>query len=404
MNTENKASHVCCPHCSKEIDIDHILYQKVELKAQKEYEAKYKELEELKSKAHEEILKYESEVNNKYEKLFEDKQAEIKKKLEEQNSESFANMQKELDDQNEKLKEYNALKIEIHKLERKNANLRSEIELELNEDLNNEREKIAKKEYEKFELKLSESQKTIDDLNKQLSDAQRKAEQGSSKLKGEVQELGIEDWLKSNFPLDIINDVKNGKRGADCIQVINTRTFQGCGTIYYESKRTKEFQSSWIEKFKDDMREKGANIGVLVTNTLPRGIERMSQIDGIWICTYTEFKALCFVLRQHIIHVSKLVNAQENKGEKMSNLYNYLIGEEFRNNIEAIIEGFTQMQKDMDDEKVAYQAMWKKREKQIQKVLVNTSDLYGSIQGIAGNVIKPIEKLELPKKQLTEIS
>lgn len=401
MSTENKEkAKVCCPHCSKEIDVDQILYQKVELKTRNEYDAKFKELEDAKTKIAESMLRNEADLQKKYEKLYEEKESELKKKLENQSSESFASMQKELDDQNEKLKEYNSLKSEVLKLQRKNDNMRAEIELELNESLNSEREKIAKKEYEKFELKFSESQKVIDDLNKQLSEAQRRAEQGSVQLQGEVQELAIEDWLKSNFSLDLINGVKNGKRGADCLQTINTYTAENCGTIYYESKRTKEFQASWISKFKDDMREQNANIGVLVTDVLPKGHERMTQIDGIWVCTYSEFKSLCFVLRQQIIQISAVLNAQENKGDKMVMLYDYLVSETFRNHIETIITAFIELKEELDGEKRSMQGIWKRREIRIEKVLTGTNYMYNSIKGIAGNVIKPIQQLELPTENL----
>jgi len=224
----------------------------------------------------------------------------------------------------------------------------------------------------------------------------RKQEQGSMQLQGEVQELAIEEWLAAQFPLDTIEEIKKGQRGGDCIQVIHTRSEQNCGSIYYESKRTKDFQPSWIEKFKADIRERSANIGVLVTDAMPAGMERMGLKDGIWICTYDEFKGLCAVLRESIIQINVAVNSQENKGDKMHLLYDFLTSNTFRLQVEAIVEGFTQMKADLDSEKRSMQRIWKQREKQIEKVITNTIDMYGSIKGIAGNAIQAVKALELP--------
>ena len=166
--------------------------------------------------------------------------------------------------------------------------------------------------------------------------------------------------------------------------------------IYYESKRTKDFQPSWIEKFKADMRDKGADIGVLVTEAMPSDFDRMGMKDGVWICTYEEFKALCAVLRETIIKLSSAISSQENKGDKMSMLYDFLTSNEFRMQIEAIVEGFSAMKTALESEKRSMQRIWKEREKQIDKVVTNTIDMYGSIKGIAGNAIQSVKALELP--------
>jgi len=213
-------------------------------------------------------------------------------------------------------------------------------------------------------------------------------------LQGEVQELAIENWLQNKFPLDTIEEIKKGVRGADCLQIVNTYNNQNCGTIYYESKRTQNFQASWIEKFKNDIRDKGANIGVLVTEVMPSDMNRMGLKDGVWICNYDEFKGLSMVLRQSIIELNNVINTQENKGDKMVMLYNYLTGNEFRLQVEGIVEGFTQMQADLISEKRSIQGHWKKREKQIEKVINNTNFMYSSIKGIAGNAIQDIQALE----------
>jgi hypothetical protein len=225
----------------------------------------------------------------------------------------------------------------------------------------------------------------------------RKQEQGSMQLQGEIQELAIEEWLRSNFPLDTIDEVKKGARGADCKQIVNTKSKEGCGCIYYESKRTKDFGKGWIEKFKNDIREHGANIGIFVTDTMPAGMERMGLRDGVWICSYEEFKGLCHVIREHIIALDLALSSQENKGDKMVLLYDYLTSNEFKLQVEGIIEGYTQMKIDLETERRSIMGHWKKREKQLQKVLNNTNFMYNSLRGIAGNAIQTIKVLELPE-------
>lgn len=319
--------------------------------------------------------------------------------LEEQ-SEQFKALQTELNEKSEQIKELNRTKAEIEKLKREKGELKEAIEAEaqkkLNEALLAEREKIKKTEEDRNELRFKELQKQLEDQKKLTEEMKRKQEQGSMQMQGEVQELAIEEWLATQFPLDTIEEIKKGVRGGDCLQFVNTRSHQNCGTIYYESKRTKDFQPSWIEKFKSDIRDKGANIGVLVTEVMPSDMDRMGLKDGIWICNYDEFKGLCAVLRESIVQVSTAISSQENKGDKMNMIYNYLTSNTFRMQIEAIVEGFTQMKSDLESEKRSMQRIWKQRDKQIEKVVTNTIDMYGSIKGIAGNAIQSVKALELP--------
>ncbi|MDX5428938.1 MAG: DUF2130 domain-containing protein, partial [Bacteroidota bacterium] len=182
----------------------------------------------------------------------------------------------------------------------------------------------------------------------------------------------------------------------DCVQRVNTRTRVNCGTIYYESKRTKEFQPAWIAKFKTDMIAKGADLGVIVTEAMPKEMDRMDMVDGVWICSFEEFKGLSKVLRETIIRVNQAMGSQENKGEKMAMLYDYLTGNEFKMQLEAIIQGFEGMKLSLDRERRAMEKLWKEREKQIEAVLLNTTHFYGSIKGIAGNAIPTVPYLELP--------
>ncbi|WP_151944772.1 DUF2130 domain-containing protein [Aliarcobacter butzleri] len=410
-----------CPNCETEIDINEVLYHQLENKYRNEHLAQTKKLEaEIEAKrkeykVHLDSLKAKEEEFKEQKEKFEEEikkatqiqlkaerlklQEDLRKEILDEQGESIALLQKQLEEKSNQVKELNNAKAQIGQLQREKEEMESAImakaELTLNEKLKLEKEKIQKTIDEQNELKLRQKDEQLRQLQEQLQIAQRKAEQGSMQLQGEVQELAIEEWLKEKFPFDTIDEVKKGARGADCMQIVHTRESQNCGKIYYESKRTKDFQKSWIEKFKADMREKGADIGVLVTDVIPSDMQRMGLYEGIWICSFEEFKGLSAVLREQIIKIHHALISQENKTDKMSLLYGFLTSNEFKMQIEAIVEAFTTMQSDLDSEKRSMQRIWKQREKQIEKVLDNTINMYGSIRGIAGNAIGNIKALEL---------
>ncbi|WP_343604016.1 DUF2130 domain-containing protein [Fluviicola sp.] len=414
-------NQISCPNCGTPIDVNDILAHQLEEQIQRKYQLQLNEArDEFAQK--QDILQREKEAfeekkrreNELFQERFEQKLKEERKSLEEklkiklsqEQDEQFALLQKELNEKSEQIKELNRSKAEIEKLKREKDELREQVEAEaqkkLNLQLQEEKEKIRRSEEERNELRMKELLKQLEDQKKLTEEMKRKQEQGSMQLQGEVQELAIEEWLMAQFPLDTIEEIKKGARGGDCIQTVHTRTQQNCGTIYYESKRTKEFQPSWIEKFKADIRDKGSDIGVLVTEVMPSDMERMGLKDGIWICTYEEFKGLCSVLRETIIRISSTLVSQENKGDKMHLLYDFLTSSTFRMQVEAIVEGFTQMKADLESEKRSMQRIWKQREKQIEKVIVNTIDMYGSVKGIAGNAVQEVKSLELPGSSDTD--
>lgn len=414
-------NQINCPNCGTAIDVQDILSHQLEEEIKQKYQAelnaaqqKFKAEQEVLAKAQadfEEKKKRENELfQERLEKQLAEKSREVenklKAKLASEQAEQFEALQKELNEKSEQVKELNRSKVEIERLKREKEEAAEQAELKaqklLNEMLVQEREKISKAEAERNELKMKELEKKLEDQKKLTEEMQRKQAQGSMQLQGEVQELAIEEWLSSQFPLDTIEEIKKGARGADCIQVVNTRTLQNCGKIYYESKRTKDFQVGWIEKFKADMREKEADVGVLVTEAMPSDMERMGLKDGVWICSFVEFKGLCAVLRETVIQLSKAVVSQEGKGDKMHMLYDFLTSNTFRMQVEAIVEGFSQMKADLDREKNSMQRIWKQREKQIDKVVTNTIDMYGSIKGIAGNAVQSVRALELDAGLLGE--
>ena len=403
-----------CPNCGTEIDVNDILKRQVEELTRQEYEKKYtvlqnevqaknvqleKEKQEFEAKKKEENQLFQERLDKARKEQTAELKTALQKQLEEENKERISLYEKELAEKSEKLQEMNKLQAAIFKLNREKDELRTQIEAEtqkkLNEELALEREKIRKQEDERNELKFKELQEQLEVQKRLTEEMKRKQEQGSMQRQGEVQELAIEEWLMQNFPLDTIGEIKKGERGADCLQIVNTHEIQNCGTIYYESKRTKSFQASWIEKFKGDIREKKSDIGVLVTEVMPADMDRMGMREGIWICTFEEFKGLSAVLRHSLIQFNSILHAQENKGDKMEMLYAFLTGNEFRMRVEGIVEGFSQMQEDLTKEKRAMMNIWSKREKQIEKVIENTISMYGSIKGIAGNAVQSIKTLEL---------
>lgn len=409
-----KETKIICPNCGAELDVNTILYHQLEEDLKKKFQNQLNE-ERKKFESRSEALDKEKEKLDEEKKTLNDRvretvaqrlkmekellEAGLRKKINEEEAGKYEVLQKELGEKSEKLKEFNKAMAEIEKLKREKDEMREAIEAELQKTLNTklleEKEKIRKTEQEKNELVVRELQKKLEDQKTLTEEMKRKQEQGSMQLQGEVQELAIEEWLASNFPLDSITEVKKGAQGADCIQIVNTHSRANCGSIYYESKRAKNYSTDWVEKFKADMRARGISVGILVTQAFPKGMNRMGLVEGVWMCSYEEFKGLSAVIRESVIRISEVTASQENKGDKMVLLYDYLTSPDFKSQIEAIVEGFTAMKTDLDSEKRAMMKIWNVREKQIDKVITNTTSMYGSIKGIGGMAIGTIKALEL---------
>ena len=271
----------------------------------------------------------------------------------------------------------------------------AELEVTLQRQLIEEREKLqvqlAKEEAEKnnlkeqqFAMRTKELEKQIEDQKKLVEEMRRKQEQGSMQLQGEVQELMLEELLQTTFPFDKIEEVGKGVRGADCIQVVRNQFGNESGKIIYESKRTKDFANEWIEKLKSDMRTLGADVAIIVTQTLPKDMDRFGEKDGVYICTFTEVRSVALLLRNALLKIAEAKKSQENKGDKMVMLYDYLISSEFSEQWKAIREGFMSMKLSIQKERDTMEKLWKAREKQLEKVLLNAAHIKGSVEGIAG--------------------
>jgi hypothetical protein len=409
-------STIKCPNCKTEFPIGDALAGEIETGIKQRYIERYnkdqKDLEDAKRK-----LVMESEslklMQEDQEKIIADKinlqkqvlqQEAIKKAAEEMHLQMNA-LQKELGEKNEKIKESRQKELELiqkeNKLKEERDSLTLDLEKKLLERQKEIEDKVKKMESERNELRFKEYEKRLADQVELIETMKRKAEQGSMQLQGEVQELALEEQLRSTFPFDTIEEVGKGVKGADCIQVVKNNLGTECGKIIYESKRTKAFGGDWIDKLKADMRSKNADIAVLVTETMPKDLEFFGLKDGVWVCTFTEVKALSHVLRDSIIKIAGAVKTQENKGEKMAMLYNYLTSNEFTEQWKAIREGFLGMKLSIQKERDTMERLWKAREKQLEKVLLNAAHIRGSIDGIAGlesidlNLLDEGNKLEL---------
>jgi hypothetical protein len=432
MSAQNS---IKCPNCGTHIDIDEIFYHQIEEKFKQQHLLEQKKLqEELEAKrkeykAHLHTLKAKEDALKEEKEKFDEElrkatreqlkiertklMDELKREIVEEQSDSMALLQKELEEKSKQVQELNASKAMIEKLKREKDEVESAAKVAaqkaLNEELKLEKEKLEKQAIELKELAIKEAKEAselelkakdekIAQMAKSIEDAKRKAEQGSMQVQGESLETIIESWLESQFPFDSVDEIKKGAFGADCVQTIHTRELQNCGVICYESKNTKAWSDGWISKLKQDMLKVNADLGVLVTSVYPNGMDRMGFVDGIWVCSLDEFKGSASLLRESIIRVHMTVQKEENRGDKMALLYTYLTGNEFGMQMKSIVDGFMTMQNELDKERRSLMASWKRRQKLIDGVLQNTTEMYGSLQGIAGSgALGHIDALELPE-------
>jgi len=401
---------ITCPNCKHEFAPEDAIAKSLEKEYEEKFNADRQKLLKQFSEQQQILEQQQKDFEKKKEKeneLFAERiqkeklkiENEVQEKLRKSISSDFENQLKILqqanNDNEEKLKSARQKELDFLKKVQELKNKEDEMEIALQKKLSEERvaltDLIRRQEVEKntireneHNLKLRELEKQLEDQKKLANEMKRKAEQGSMQLQGEVQETALEEILRNNFPFDAITEVGKGVRGADCIQLVRNNFGQECGKIIYESKRTENFGNDWIEKFKKDMRSTGADIAVLVTKKMPKEMDCFGLKEGIWICTFSEVKALANVLRDGIIRVYNSAKSQENKGDKMHLLYNYLTSNEFSEQWKAIREGFMSMKRSIQTERNAMEKMWKAREMQLSKVLLNSSHIQGSIEGIAG--------------------
>ncbi len=404
---------ITCPECKHEFSPDDSLKHQLDhmLKAERQQMKNDLEIKDNALKVKQaELLKRESKIDELVNQRVDSEKLKLAGELESQVRKDVElevrSLKKEIEDKQMKLNQAKELELENERIKREAKEREDNIRLEFEKSLTQERSKIenmiVEREAQRHEMKLAERDKKLADLKKQLEAAQRKAEQGSQQLQGEVQELAIEELLIVKFPIDEVVEVKKGVNGADILQHVRNTQGQDCGLITIESKRAQNWSDKWITKLKDDMKINNANVGVIVTETLPNGMTGFGLINGIWVCSLKEVEGLIAVLRESLLQIHNANQSLVGKEEKMELLYEYLCSTEFKHQIEGIVDGFSSMKVQLDKEKRAMKSIWAEREKQIDRIIDNTLGMYGAIKGIAGKNVIEIEQLELETGLLEE--
>ena len=408
---------IICPFCKNEIKLTESLAAPLLESTRRDYEkrlaqkdadvvkreAAIREREEVIAKAKEQLDEQVAEkVRMERGKIAVEEAKKAKLVLQtdiDQKTQALADLQEVVNQQNAKLAEAQKAQADLLRKQRELDDAKRELELtvekRVQEGLAATREQAKREAEEGLKLKVLEKEQTIASMQKQIEELKRKAEQGSQQLQGEVQELELEALLRAKFPRDTIEPVPKGEHGGDALQRVVGANGQPCGTIIWESKRTKNWSDGWLAKLREDQRAAKAEIAVIVSQSLPKEIETFGVIENVWVTHTKTVLPLAITLRHTLIEVASARQASEGQQTKTEMIYQYLTGPRFRHRVEAIVEAFSNMQEDLDKEKKAIIKQWAKREEQIDRVMQATAGMYGDLQGIAGKTIQEIEGLEL---------
>jgi len=407
------STKITCPTCGSELDVEEVLEHRIEEKYQEQYRTRVAELTQREAALKNQAAEAEKQIVEKTKEAIARREKEIAKEIAEQTEEKLkSNYEvrlKSLTEENaeskKQLQEAKSAQIENERLKRQIESQKQDLELQYEKkfslQLKEQTEAIAKKEAERNENVVLELKKQLEDQRTLAEEMKRKAEQGSQQRQGEVQELMIEEFLRSTFPTDEVAEVGKGKTGADVKHIVRNRLGIESGIIVYESKNTKDFNNAWIEKLKSDAEQEKADVAVLVTKTMPKGMEYLGLMNGVWVCSVPELKGLATALRESLIRLSDVRTSQTNKGEKMQLLYDYLTDGKFVEQIKRVVSGFNTLREGYQKEKEAMQKIWKKRDEQLEMMLRNTSDFVTQIQTIAGS---SLPRLESPEDELLALS
>ena len=383
---------ISCPSCGKKIPLTRALRAEIEASLKQQFD------ETLQDRERELRAKYESRLEEDMLRA----QADAAKTAEKRVAQELAGLKNQVKDQAKDLEEARRLELSMRKREREFERKQQELELTVAREIDKERTRLVTETQERLaeehRLKDAEKERQLGDMRRQIEDLKRKAEQGSQQLQGEAGEGELESLLRANFPSDEISAIGQGVRGADVHQVVIDPRGRKSGAILWECKNTRNWSDGWIAKLKQDQRSLHADVAVLVTATLPRGCTRFGLIEGILVTDFACAAGLAAVLRANLCQLAQTRSAAISKEESLELLYRYLSGVEFRHRVEAVVEAFTAMRHDLDQERRAAERQWARRSRQIDAVTFNVSGMYGDLQGLVP-ALPPIALLELPEAE-----
>jgi len=407
---------VFCPQCKSEIKLTESLAAPLLESVRRDYEQRLAQKDNEISKREkflnqraESIEKAKQNLDHEIEQKLRSERARIvseeaqKAKLAigsdlEQKAKEINDLQQILQEQDKKLGEAQQVQAELLRKQRELDDAKRELDLTIEKrvqaNLAAERDKAKKEAEEELKLKVMEKDQTITAMQKQIEELKRRAEQGSQQLQGEVQELQLESLLRAKFPRDTIHPVAKGDFGGDVLQRVIGPLNQICGTILWESKRTKNWSDGWLPKLRDDQRAAKADVAVILSQALPKDVDTFGFLDGVWVADPKVAVPVALSLRQSLIEISAARQASQGQQTKMEMVYGYLTGPRFRQRVQALVEAFSSMKEDLDREKKTITRQWAKREEQIDRVMQATVGMYGDLQGIAGKTLQEIEGLE----------
>ena len=407
---------IFCPQCKSEIKLTESLAAPLLESVRRDYEQRLSQKdneiskrEKLLNQRAESIEKAKQNLDHEIEQKLRSERARIvseeaqKAKLAigsdlEQKAKEINDLQLLLQEQDKKLGEAQQVQAELLRKQRELDDAKRELDLTIEKrvqaNLVAERDKAKKEAEEELKLKVMEKDQTITAMQKQIEELKRRAEQGSQQLQGEVQELQLESLLRAKFPRDTIHPVAKGDFGGDVLQRVIGPLNQICGTILWESKRTKNWSDGWLPKLRDDQRAAKADVAVILSQALPKDVDTFGFLDGVWVADPKVAVPVALSLRQSLIEISAARQASQGQQTKMEMVYGYLTGPRFRQRVQALVEAFSSMKEDLDREKKTITRQWAKREEQIDRVMQATVGMYGDLQGIAGKTLQEIEGLE----------
>lgn len=409
---------IICPNCKTEIRLTESLAQPLIEATRREYEQRLSEKDAAMAKRdtalrerEEALLKAKESVDNEIASRLKQERAKIEKEeaakarqvlgadLDSKGRE-IAQLQAVLKQRDDKLQEAQREQANLLRKQRELDEAKRELELTVEKrvqaELSATRDKARKEAEDELKLKVAEKEQTIASMQKQIEELRRKAEQGSQQLQGEVQELELETILSARFPADTIAPVPKGEHGGDVVHRIVGPLGQACGVILWESKRTRNWSNGWLAKLREDQRDAKADLAVIVSRALPKEVESFDYVDGVWVAHPTVAIPVALSLRQSLIEVAAARQAADGQQTKMDLVYKYLTGTRFRQRVQAIVEAFSSLQKDLAQEKKVITKQWAKREQEIDRAIGATAGMYGDLQGIAGKNLQEIEGLSLP--------